>query len=185
MKPLPRILDTGSMPHAELSAAALDGDLVRVAEGWCARDQPVGAAERLAGVLAGMPRYWTAELATAAWVWGAGPRPVTLEVTFPPRRNRRAWPPGISVRHVGHAPEDLVVLDERLVTSPARTAIDLAQQSDRSEAPALVAELCALHRLDIAELAARAMARRRPLVERETAVRCLLGVQPLLTRYTS
>lgn len=182
MNTLPSILGPRSMPNAELTAAALDGDLVRVADGWCASGQPVGPAERLGGALAGLPEHWTAELATAAWVWGAGPRPTMLEVTFPPRRNRRAWPPGVRVRHVGHGDGDVVTLAGRLVTSPVRTAVDLAQHFDRPESSALIAELCVVQELDLAELAGRAMASRRSLIERELAVRCLLGVQPLLTR---
>jgi hypothetical protein len=126
---LPSALDDAELPLPELMAARLDGELYPLADAHCPIDQPETPQVRLAAVLAGRPSRVIAELGTAAWVWGAlllpPPRP---ELCVDLNARARPQPTGQpSVREVVVSAGDLRVLGDRSVTSPLRTAVDLAR----------------------------------------------------------
>jgi hypothetical protein len=129
MTVLPPVLDGAQLPLAERMAAALDGELYPLGDGHCAVDQLPTPAVRLAAVLIGRHERMIAELGTAAWVWGASDHePAVPELCVDLRA--RARPPQArhaSVREVVVMPGDLHVLGGRRVTTPLRTAVELAR----------------------------------------------------------
>ena len=132
MVPLPSALDGSFLPLAERMAARLDGELFALGGAHFPIDEVETPALRLAGALAGFPHRLIAELGTAAWVWGATPVPPTrLELCVD--LGARARPQHASpadLREVVLTAGDLTQLGERRVTTPLRTAIDLARTRD-------------------------------------------------------
>jgi len=117
------------LPDPERQAMRLDGELYRLADGYVSIAVPDVPASRAAALLAHRPRRLIAARRTAAWIWGALP-------TAPARgeylvdlaaRWRPAPSEGLdvieSVLHAG----DVTDLGGAMVTSPLRTAIDLAR----------------------------------------------------------
>ncbi|HWM32671.1 MAG TPA: hypothetical protein VNR36_00380 [Pseudolysinimonas sp.] len=133
MVALPPALDGSALPLAERMAATLDGELYPLGGAHCPIDEVETPRLRLAAALAGLPVRLIAELGTAAWVWGAtpiAPRPLELCVDLGARaRPLHAAP--VVIREVVVRSGDLVSLGERRVTSPLRTAIDLARSRIR------------------------------------------------------
>jgi hypothetical protein len=129
---LPSVLTDRDLPSAELRAMQLDGELVAVDDAFAPIDQPPTATQRAASLALYSQQRLIAEQRTAAWVWGA-----SLD---PPRRHEfcvsigaraRASHPGrLQVREVIIAPNEIVTLGVVRVTSPLRTAIDLARFQD-------------------------------------------------------
>lgn len=125
---LPAVLTPPLFPEAELSALALDGEAFRLGDAVVPMDVPVGAAVRAASIAdaAGrrglIPERWT-----AAWVHGVvpvAPRPHQL-CNDADRNGRTRMLPGL--REVVLRPGDVVELAGLPVTSPLRTACDLAR----------------------------------------------------------
>jgi hypothetical protein len=110
-------------------AARLDGELFAFADGHCAIDELERPELRLNAVIGARPRRLIAELDTAAWVWGARlSMPVRLE--FCVDLNARARPPATpltTVREVVLTPGDVTALGPYRVTTPLRTAVDIAR----------------------------------------------------------
>ena len=154
---LPAVLTPPLFPEAELSALALDGDGFRLGDALVPTDVPVGAAVRAASLQPAAHRYGlVAERWTAAWVHGAvpsAPRPHQL-CNDVGRHERTRMVPGL--REVLLQPDDVQVLGGMAVTSPLRTACDLARLEARTDglAPALTALLALARRtpLEAAEL---------------------------------
>ena len=129
MSRLSPVLFTGDLPLAELHAARLDGELVRVDECFSPVDQPDSPALRAASLALQWPQRLIAEQHSAAWVWGA--------LDTPPRRHElcaslgaRARPPaarGLTVREVVIADDEIVAIGGQQVTVPSRTIVDLAR----------------------------------------------------------
>jgi hypothetical protein len=129
MSRLSPVLSTGDLPLAELHAARLDGELVRVDGCFTPVDQPDSPATRAASLALQWPERLIAEQHSAAWVWGA--------LDSPPLRHElcaslgaRARPPtarGLSVREVVIADDEYVAIGGQLVTVPSRTIVDLAR----------------------------------------------------------
>lgn len=125
---LPSVLTTGDLPLAELHAARLDGELFALAAGFCPVDEIEQARHRAMAVRAGRGARLIAELGTAAWVWGAADLvPPVLEFCVRlDARSRHAPTPLMAVREVVLDPDDIVDVGAP-VTSPLRTAVDLAR----------------------------------------------------------
>jgi hypothetical protein len=184
---LPAVLGPDDLPLAERMAARLDGELFALAAAHCPVDAVETPALRLAAALAGRPSRYIAELGTAAWVWGARlDPPDTLELCVVlGARARPASTPQVAVRELALVEDEIRRLDGRGVTSPLRTAVDLARSRDVfsvSDA-ASVRELSRLGRFGLADCLA-AMETRRNLPDKRRAaerLRSALG-QPPLTR---
>lgn len=117
------------LPDAERQAMRLDGELYRLAEGYVSISVPDVPAARAAAVLGRRPSRLIAARGTAAWIWGAVPTaPVRGEfiVDLAARWRPRPSDSIDIIESVIHA-EDLVTLGGVAVTSPLRTAIDLAR----------------------------------------------------------
>jgi hypothetical protein len=160
---IPVVLPESFFSPAELSALRLDGDCFALGDGTVPLDSPVDAALRAASLRSACAGHdlvvagWS-----AAWVHGVLPelrRPLTLciDVAGAPRTRALATAP----REVRFEPGDLVRLGGVRVTTPLRTAVELARHEAAFEAPvaAVVQALLALAGLSpthAAALAARA-----------------------------
>ncbi len=113
-------------------AARLDGELFAYGDGHSPIDEVDGPALRLQAVLGARPQRLIAELATAAWVWGARDLPPPrLEFCVDLQARARPAPTALAaVREVVLLPGDVVALGGRRVTIPLRTAVDLARMRD-------------------------------------------------------
>ncbi len=129
MSTLTPVLAPADLTWAELQAARLDGDVYPLADGYCLLGEFESPRHRALAVLGPRSRRLIAELATAAWIWGAGPEPAlpTLAVT-PQARTRVAFDRRACLREVVYAADDIATLDGVRVTTPLRTAIELARQ---------------------------------------------------------
>jgi hypothetical protein len=126
---LAAVLSTNDFAAAELAAIVLDGEAYRLDACVAPIDEipePLIRARSLATEL--LPRL-IVEQHTAAWIWGALPSaPAILEVCAD--SSARARPPlgsRLSVREVVIQHEDVAHLGSIAVTTPLRTAIDLAR----------------------------------------------------------
>lgn len=132
---LPAVLTPTLFPEAELSALALDGDVFRLGDAVVPVDVPVGAAVRAASLAPAAGRYGlVAERWTAAWVHGvvpAAPRPHQLCTDLGNGGRTRML---AGIREVLLGPRDVLELDGQRVTTPLRTACDLARLEPPSAA---------------------------------------------------
>lgn len=134
---VPPVIHEAQLPLAERMAARLDGELYACGDGHCAIDEVEGPALRLNAVLGARPVRLIAELDSAAWVWGA-------RETIPSRREfcvdvlaraRPAAAPLTTVREVVLVPDDVATLGRYRVTTPLRTAVDLARVREHFAEP--------------------------------------------------
>jgi hypothetical protein len=80
-------------------------------------------------------------LDTAVWLYAGGPAPARVDVALPPGRPR-CRVPGLREHQVAYGPQDLwVPLRTDPVTSPARTAVDVACRRPVAEAVPVLAVL--------------------------------------------
>jgi hypothetical protein len=176
---LPPVLGPDDLPLPERMAARLDGELFVLGGSHCPVDAVETPALRLAAALAGRSPRYIAELATAAWVWGAqllAPDPVQLCVSLQARA-RPARPRDIAVREVVLRPSEIRWIGPHQVTSPLRTAIDLARSREGFD-PAIVRELARIGGFDVSECLNAMDARRNLPGKRLAAAR----LQDALTR---
>jgi hypothetical protein len=195
---LPSVLDAADLPLAELCAVRLDGDGFLLGDGLIAADEPDGPAQRAASIAADARRYglvlggWT-----AAWVHGATHRlrrPLDLQTDSDGGVRTKLLP----VRQVAFARRDVSELGGVAVTSPLRTALDLARLEVRLTDEAASAIAFLVHasgvpwRQAVAAVAATptSAGKRRALTRfrafRDGAEpRWSAGCQPADTRYTS
>ncbi|MCC3279136.1 MULTISPECIES: type IV toxin-antitoxin system AbiEi family antitoxin [unclassified Arthrobacter] len=150
---LPRITSTGgalftagdAFRHEELQAMAMDGLLRHVYAGtfvrWDVQPDPVVRALAASRELpAGLRQRVSLGWLTAAWIYGCAPRPLRLDILADRRRRTGALPPfSTAVLHeVLLGPADRVDVGTVSVTSPLRTAVDVALHVQGQEAvPAL------------------------------------------------
>lgn len=176
MSSLAPVLSPADLSWVELQAARLDGDVYELADGFCLIGELEGPRHRALAVLGARSPRLIAELATAAWIWGAAPAPArpTFSVT-PEARARLAHDQRTSVREVVYLDDDLVAFGSVRVTSPLRTVLDLARAAEFGDRDAAtVVRLAALGGLGLdaclASLAARAgLPAKRRAAERLTA----------------
>jgi len=181
--PLPTVLTTLDLPAPELGGMRLDGEVYRLAEGWCSIDVLETPAHRAHAVRGLRSERLIAELGTAAWVWGATPvlpRLVEFCVDLGARARLRISPL-VRVRELVLDPGDRVDLGEGpsggAVTSRLRTAVDLArfrEQLSDDDARSIV-ELAADGGFGLAECR-ELMDRRRNLPEKRRALARLSGL---------
>lgn len=137
---LPLVLDDRFLPAAELRAAALDGELGALGDGYLVTDCPATVVERAASLHRQVPARTILIERAAAWVWGwtTEPSPVRVCVAV----NARV---GSSARRAGRIREAAIDADEIravggiAVTSPERTLIDLARFDERADIVPLLA----------------------------------------------
>lgn len=127
------VYDAGhGLSTAELTAACLDGHLVSLGESFIPADVVESPALRAASLAALLGTDLAATLRSAAWVYGG--------IDDPPARHdvqravERRLPHRIHRRYVYRdsalAPDDRLRLGGVAVTTPARTAADLARLPD-------------------------------------------------------
>ena len=132
---LPSVLSADHLPAPELYAARLDGDLFGIDYCFSPVDEIEQPGHRAAALHAGLASRLIAEQLSAAWVWGALDSPpiqrqfcvaTGARVSHSPAR----W---MTVREVVIADDEVAHLSGLMVTSPARTVVDLARFSVRFE----------------------------------------------------
>ena len=171
--PLPTVLTTLDLPAPELGGMRFDGEVYRLAEGWCSIDVLETPAHRARAVRGLRSERLIAELGTAAWVWGATPvlpRLIEFCVDLGARARLRISPL-VRVRELVLDPGDRVDLDGGAVTSRLRTTVDLARFRERlsdDDARSIVA-LAAGGGFGLAECR-ELMDRRRNLPEKRRAL---------------
>lgn len=131
MRPAVKFPDD-TLSLAELSAAALDGDVVALGEGYVATDAPETPwlrARSLAPVLA--PNL-AATHAVAAWIWGAQAQcPTVLTVQRATAHRVTVHPRARVVYRDGYVGEaDIIWFGDVAVTTLERTVADLARVRD-------------------------------------------------------
>ncbi len=164
MRLLPSVLSTTDLPEAELHAARLDGELVRVGDCFSAVDEIITAAHRAGSLAVRVPGRLIAERLTAAWVWGAivHPPPLIELCSDISARYRLVAAAGRVPREVVFAEGEVVELAGLRLTSPLRTALDLARVTVAwsPEHAETLARLAALGRFGMAEVQTSLEARR-------------------------
>ncbi|MEO7348981.1 MAG: hypothetical protein ABIW32_03850 [Terrimesophilobacter sp.] len=126
------ILSSADLPHAELQASVLDGELVRVGEGFCAIDAIIDAQLRAASIATEVPGWAIAERRTAAWIYGVvGPQPRQLSLCVTSIGNVRPLSSHRYIfREVVLGANEVRTLAGLNVTTPLRTAIDIVRIDD-------------------------------------------------------
>ena len=128
---LPAVLTLVDLPLPELLAARLDGDLFALDDCFTPIDEIDQPRHRAAALHAGLSERLIAEQLSAAWIWGA--------LDAPPARHQlcaatgarvgHAHPPWMDVREVVIHEHEIASIDGLLLTTPLRTAVDLARFS--------------------------------------------------------
>ena len=172
MPRLPAVLTTRDVPAAELGAMRLDGELYELAAGWCPIDELEGPTHRAAAVLGDRSPRLIAELGSAAWIWGATTSPPRLDEFCVDLGARARLPlsPHVRVRELVLDPSDRTRLGVASVTTPLRTAVDLARfrESLSEEESGAIVELARLGGFGVADCR-DVLNRRRNLPEKRRA----------------
>ena len=182
---LPTVLTPALFPQAELSALRLDGEAFSIGDGLVPVDVPVDAAIRAASIAGTARRYaLVAERWTAAWVHGAVPvAPVPHQLCSDVERNGRTRML-VALREVLFQPGDVEQLAGLAVTTPLRTACDLARLERDTPVlePALAALLRIAHRSPEGAAAHLAAAPQAPYKRRGCARLAALAPVPPVER---
>ncbi|MEO6943589.1 MAG: type IV toxin-antitoxin system AbiEi family antitoxin [Lacisediminihabitans sp.] len=128
---LPSVLSRLNLPEAELYAARLDGEVFAIDDCFSPIDEIEGSGHRARSLLPTPSMRLVAERETAAWVLGAVNRPPTRHqfCTTVSARVRVSSGLRLDVREVVLDNTEILVIDGLRVTTPLRTAIDLARFS--------------------------------------------------------
>lgn len=131
MTRLPLVLSAHDLPVAELCAARLDGEVFALDACFCPVDELEASAHRGAALAAVLPDRVIAEQRSAAWIWGAIEQPPAQHelCASVESRVRPAAATHICVREVVIEQIDLSWIGGMRVTTPLRTAVDLARFS--------------------------------------------------------
>ena len=162
VKKLPDVLSECDLSIAELHAAKLDGVLLPIGAAFRGIDRPDRRADRLAAIHLTVPARVVVSEESAAWIWGAlvdAPEPLRLSASLR-QRARLQLSSQVVVREVTFAADDVRLLDVETglqrapaastslktvaVTSPLRTAIDLARSANRAAAAAALRQMFTL-----------------------------------------
>ncbi|MBD8703423.1 type IV toxin-antitoxin system AbiEi family antitoxin [Frigoribacterium sp. CFBP 13712] len=168
--PLPRLLTTAQLPEVELRAAALDGELYAVGDGWAeiaTVDTPWIRASSVVGLFG---RQVIAAGETAAWIWMAAVSPPWRhDGIVPPDARHRDTSGRVSIREMTIDRDEIAEVAGLRVTAPARTALDLARASVWTPADERrVGDLCRLYGVTSVQVA-RLIDRRGRLPHRQRA----------------
>ncbi|MBX3068059.1 MAG: hypothetical protein IT191_02800 [Microbacteriaceae bacterium] len=128
-----RLVDTELFGIAELSAAVLDGEIVKLNESYHSVCEIQDAALRADSLR--LADRLIAERRTAAWIYGALPTPPTLLEVCMNIKFRTRPPTGrfVNVREVVISDRELLRIGRTLVTSPKRTILDLLRLAPSHE----------------------------------------------------
>jgi hypothetical protein len=178
---LPRLLTSRDLPEVELQAAALDGEVWRVADGWASIVDPDDARLRADALASALGSTVVAARGTAAWIWGArAAAPRRLEAVVPSSARHHDDRPGVQVGEVLIDDDETVTIGRVRVTTPTRTVLDLLRADDWSdEAERLVRTLIADHRVDPRHVASLVRRHGRLPHRRRAASRMRTLVDPL------
>jgi hypothetical protein len=129
MTRLSPVLSARDLPMAELHALRLDGQLTALDECFLPVDQPAGLAERARSLAQFCDGRLIVEQHSAAWVWGALPQPPARHELCASigARSRSVHPRRLLVREVIIDEADWLEVAGVRVTTPLRTAVDLAR----------------------------------------------------------
>lgn len=132
MTRLSSVLSARDLPLAELHALRLDGQLTALDECFIPVDQPAGLVERARSLTLYCDGRLIVEQHSAAWVWGALSQPPTRHELCASigARSRSVHPRRLLVREVIIGKADYVDIAGVRVTTPLRTAVDLARFAD-------------------------------------------------------
>lgn len=145
------VLADADLSPVELQAARLDGEVYDLAGAYCLVGELEAPRHRARAILGARSPRLIAELRTAAWIWGACDHPERLEFAVTPDARARLAPgQHIAVREIVYDAGDLHELDGFRVTSPMRTAVDLARFAEPFD-PEIVARLAATAGLDLTD----------------------------------
>ncbi|MDP3207970.1 MAG: type IV toxin-antitoxin system AbiEi family antitoxin [Rhodoglobus sp.] len=177
----PTVLSREDLPLAELLAARLDGEVFAIGRGFAPVDEFDLPSLRAASLSSGLNGRLIAEQHTAAWIWGARvapPSPHEFCAALDARvaHSLSSW---LTVREVMIDAADVVVVGGVQVTTPLRTAIDLARFSSHFDADRrVVAALMHLGDFGLPECVAQ-LDRRRNLPNKRMAAERLSGVHAI------
>jgi hypothetical protein len=188
MTRLPRVLSGADLPLPELHAARLDGELYAVGACFSPVDEIEGCAHRALALGATLHPRIVAERRTAAWVWGAsGTAQPALELCVGEgtrlHESEAGWG---ALREVVLLADDVTTIAGLQVTTPLRTAVDLARRADGfgADDALAISRLSRIGGFGLAECEA-SLTRTRNLPGRRPALRRLgeiLDAQPEFTR---
>lgn len=133
MTSLAPVLSAADLPLAELCAARLDGELYAVDDCYSPVDLVEGVWARAAAIRAQWPQRVIAERFTAAWIWGVAGTPPSrhdLCSTTTARVRSTLLPLRANLREVVIDADDLLEVARMPVTTPLRTALDIARHSN-------------------------------------------------------
>ena len=167
------VVSERDFPAAELRALVLDGEVWPVDDCVVALDEANGPFIRAAVLALELPPRLIVEQHSTAWVWGAAPLPPTRHEVCADI-SARARPPldsGLNVREVVILHDDIATLAGIAVTTPMRTAIDLARFSTQwgQDEIGIVKGLLVMGGFGILDCA-RVMNRRRNLPNKKMAL---------------
>ncbi|WEO75713.1 hypothetical protein BJQ94_09900 [Cryobacterium sp. SO2] len=142
---VPAALTEADLPLAELACARLDGELFGLAGSWCPIDAPDGPETRAGALQRTAPHRAAAERLTAAWIYGLAPEPAEHQFCVDVGARTVKHPgSGVCLREVRLGDADAVLLGRLLVTTPLRTAVDLARWGTSRDHPADTGLIAAL-----------------------------------------
>jgi hypothetical protein len=179
------VLSVAEFPRAELDAMRLLGEVVRFGDCAVPIDEAPTPRLRASVLLAELPPRVIADRHSAAWVWGALPDPPERHegCTDIASRTRPAVDASFSIREVVIMDDEICRVGDLPVTSPLRTAIDLARVvtdwDDRHDR--MTAELMVLGGFGAIDCA-HAMERRRNLPNKRAASARLERASRILSR---
>ena len=123
-----RVLTVNDLSLAELHGARLDGQVFQVADSWCVIDEVDGCSSRAVAASRLVPPRAIAEQLTAAWIYGVAPEPRRHQFCVViGARTTALWSPRAHVREIVRTPDDVNTVSGVRVTTPLRTAVDLAR----------------------------------------------------------
>lgn len=128
MPRLPDVLSPADLPLAELHAARLTGELYPIGGCFAPVDLPELRSVRAEVIARQAPARFIADGLTAAWVWGAvATPPPRLQFCIDIRYRHRQTTTRFALREVVIDVGEIAVVGSALVTSPARTMLDIAR----------------------------------------------------------
>lgn len=162
-----RVLTVNDLPLAELHGARLDGQVFQIVDAWCVIDEIDGCSNRAIAASRLVPPRAIAEQLTAAWIYGAAPEPRRHQFcVLIGARTTALRSPRVHVREIVRSPDDVRTISGVRVTTPLRTAVDLArympESTSASELAALLARLLHYGRYPDVSAAVRLCKRGRP-----------------------
>ncbi|SEM99320.1 hypothetical protein SAMN05216281_10336 [Cryobacterium luteum] len=130
------MLTVNDLALAELYGARLDGQVFQVADSWCVIDEIDGCSSRAVAASQLVPPRAIAEQLTAAWIYGVAPEPRRHQFCVViGARTTALWSPRAQVREIVRTPDDVHTIAGVRITTPLRTAVDLARYTPTSTSP--------------------------------------------------